>query len=183
MAIAILIGAIEAAIGILYMAAFGHRSIARWIDDRRGQRYGVTEVTPESSSHPRLLTAESLRNYVEYCWRDPVEATLATGRALGIGSALVFGIAALMLLLGALTAGMVAFYTGDAGIADVATKMSVTGGDSLLGTALGVGLTFLALWLLDRLANEREIAQYESERENREQEPQQARTERRAAGQ
>jgi hypothetical protein len=65
MAILVWIGAIAAAIIIVCVAAFGHSSIARWIDDRRGQQYGVTESNPQSHPHPHLPTAESLRNYAE----------------------------------------------------------------------------------------------------------------------
>jgi hypothetical protein len=96
-----------------------------------------------------------------------MEVTLVTGRALGIGSALIFGIASLVLLLGALILGQVAFYTGSAAVADVVSKMSVTGGDSLVVAVLGVGLTFLTLWLLGGLADHREIAEYERERAER----------------
>jgi hypothetical protein len=77
MAILAWLGAIEAAIPILYLAFIGQRSIEQWRDDRRRQRPAVeaTDLRPEANPQPRprphLLSVQSLGDYVEYVWRDP----------------------------------------------------------------------------------------------------------------
>jgi hypothetical protein len=167
------VGAIEVALGLLYAALIGQRSIAQWFDDRRKTRPAsdAVELPPETSapdttprSRPRLLSVQRVGAYVEYFWHDPHEAVLATGKALGLGSVLLFGAAALLLLTSALVTVIAVSLTGNPTLDRIAGQMSNGGGVSFFLASGGGVLAFFATWGLESLAKKRQSEKEEQER-------------------
>ncbi len=171
------IGAIEAAVGILYLALFGQRSIIEWIDARRREReapkgadlpQGGNAPKPLLRSRPRVLSIQSLGDFIEYWWRDPIEAAVVTGKAIGIGGVLLFGGAGLLLLLSGILAGAAGFFSGNAVVGSIAGQMDHAGWVSLLIVLPFFIIGIMSLASIDELPRYRKQVQEVREREERE---------------
>lgn len=182
------VGAIEAAIGILYLAIIGQRSIAQWLDDRRRPRLPAEDATPPqevdpapATPRPRLLSAQSIGAYLEYVWRDPIEAALVTVKALTLGTILLCGVATLLLWIGGLTVEAVAFFAGSSALDQVAGQMGMAGLNSGGLLLLAAFVAAIDLGGLYSLTDERKREQQQKEQEERRQATAQERAARRRA--
>ncbi|HEU0025574.1 MAG TPA: hypothetical protein VFQ25_00530 [Ktedonobacterales bacterium] len=175
------VGALETAVGLLYLALFGQRSIAQWLDDRRrrgtGAKTGGQEADQESAVEssgppprvrPRLLSIQAIGDYLEYMWRDPVEGALITARAITLGASLIFRIIALVLLPGALALTTLAYVAASQQLNEVAGTMANIGGSafgllvpSAILAALAVAGTYgLAGYRKNQPIEEEKLRQY-----------------------
>ena len=132
---------------------------------------------------PRLLSVQSIGDYIAYVWRDPLEAALVTGKALTLGCVLICGFATLMLWLGAVALEVVVFFNGSAELDHMAQRMGIAG---LTTGGLAVVGGFFAAPILVVLSSLTELQQEEKESQEREERAkarQQARAERRRTAQ
>lgn len=159
------VAAIEGAIAILYLAIVGERSVSQMIDDRRRQAKGTAQAEPPQGAdtpqvtpqpRPRLLSVQSVGAYIDYVWRDPLEAAAITGKAFGLGITLIGGFGGILLVIGAILAAIVGSVTNSAAISGAAGALASDGFASLITAfSIGVLLTAGSLWGLDSLEKER----------------------------
>lgn len=190
------VGALETAIAILYLALIGQRSIAQWLDDRRKQRSVVKkpgQEAPQESvletsastpgTHARLLSVQSIGDYLEYVWRDPAEAGLITAKALTLALTLLAGATTLLLTPTAVILGIIYYFSGGMTFSNLANQIGTAAVFAGLASSGGVFLAWMAVTGAQELADNRKREQEQREREERAKAQRQATAERRRTAQ
>ncbi len=185
-------GALETAIALLYLALIGQRSVAQWLDDRRKRQTNAEKPdqaapqeskpkTPDSPprTHARLLSVQSVGDYLEYVWRDPAEAGLITAKALTLGVTLLAGATTLLLAPTAGILGVIYYFSGSMSFSNLANQIGIVAVFAGTATGGGVFLAWLAVTEMQELADNRKREQEQSERDERARAQRQSSAERR----